>query len=100
MKSRNYKGRELLPLAVSDAAQAGDADAVEQVLRYYEGYINKRGTIMRDDSETHMWKRESTFTTEAQAEAYIKHRLNITGAEAETAALYSRAGLNIEGAER
>ena len=41
MKRRNYKGRELLPLAVSDAAQAGDADAVEQVLRYYEGYINK-----------------------------------------------------------
>ena len=41
MKRRNYKGRELLPLAVSDAACAGDADAVEQVLRYYEGYINK-----------------------------------------------------------
>ena len=41
MKRRNYKGRDLLPLAVSDAAQAGDADAVEQVLRYYEGYINK-----------------------------------------------------------
>ena len=32
MKRRNYKGRELLPLAMSDAAQAGDADAVEQVL--------------------------------------------------------------------
>ena len=41
MKRRNYKGRELLPFAVSDAAQAGDADAMEQVLRYYEGYINK-----------------------------------------------------------
>ena len=41
MKRRNYKGRELLPLAVSDAAQAGDADAVEQVLRYFEGCINK-----------------------------------------------------------
>ena len=41
MKRRNYKGRDLLPLAVSDAARAGDADAVEQVLRYYEGYINK-----------------------------------------------------------
>ena len=44
MKRRNYKGRKLLPLAVSDAACAGDADAVEaveQVLRYYEGYINK-----------------------------------------------------------
>ena len=41
MKHRNYKGRELLPLAVSDAARAGDAEAVERVLRYYEGYINK-----------------------------------------------------------
>ncbi len=37
-------------------------------------------TIMRDDSETHMWKREATFTSEAQAEAYIKARLNITEA--------------------
>lgn len=55
------------------------------------------GTIMRDDGETHMWKREATFTTEAQAEAYIKHRLNI-GAEAE-AAMYARAGLNIGGEE-
>ena len=36
-------------------------------------------TIMRDDSATHMWKREATFTTEAQGEAYIKDRLNITG---------------------
>lgn len=36
------------------------------------------GTIMRDDSATHMWKREATFTTEAQAEAYIKNRLSIT----------------------
>ena len=44
MKRRNCKGRELLPLTVSDAACAGDADAVEQVLRYYEGYINKRCT--------------------------------------------------------
>lgn len=35
-------------------------------------------TVMRDDSASHMWKREATFTTEAQAEAYIKNRLNIT----------------------
>lgn len=39
-------------------------------------------TVMRDDSETHMWKREATFTTETQAEAYIKNRLNITEAAA------------------
>ena len=35
-------------------------------------------TVMRDDSASHMWKREATFSTEAQAEAYIKNRLNIT----------------------
>ena len=55
------------------------------------------GTIMRDDGETHMWKREAPFTTEAQAEAYIRHRLNI-GAET-AAAMFSRAGLNIGGEE-
>lgn len=37
-------------------------------------------TVMRDDSENHMWKREAVFTTEAQAEVYIKNRLNITEA--------------------
>ena len=30
-----------LPLAVIEAARAGDAGAVEQVLQYYNGYINK-----------------------------------------------------------
>lgn len=35
-------------------------------------------TILRDDSASHAWKREATFTTEAQAEAYIKARLGIT----------------------
>ena len=41
MKNPNYKGIELLPLSVIEAARAGDAEAVERVLRYYEGYINK-----------------------------------------------------------
>lgn len=41
MKQPSYKGRELLPLSVIEAARAGDAEAVERVLRYYEGYINK-----------------------------------------------------------
>lgn len=53
------------------------------------------GTIMRDDSAAHVWKREATFTTEAQAETYIKHRLGITPAV--EAAMYQRAGLNIGG---
>ena len=38
------------------------------------------GAIMRDDSATHAWKKEATFTSEAQAEAYIKARLGITEA--------------------
>ena len=34
--------------------------------------------ILRDDSANHAWKKEATFTTEAQAEAYIMARLGIT----------------------
>lgn len=37
-------------------------------------------TIMRDDSATHPWKKEAMFTTEAQAEVYIKDRLGIEAA--------------------
>ena len=39
MKQTRYK--EPLPLAVIEAARAGDSGAVEQVLQYYNGYINK-----------------------------------------------------------
>ena len=41
MMNPSYKGRALLPMPVIEAARAGDAGAVEQVLRYYEGYIHK-----------------------------------------------------------
>ena len=41
MSEPDYKGRALLPMPVIEAARAGDAEAVERVLRYYEGYINK-----------------------------------------------------------
>ncbi len=39
-------------------------------------------TVMRDDSATQQWKSEATFTTLAQAEVYIKNRLNITASPA------------------
>ena len=39
MKHTPHKGKELLPLSVIHAAQAGDAEAVNCVLAYYEGYI-------------------------------------------------------------
>lgn len=42
MKKPTYKGKELLPLSVIDAARDGDSQAVDQVLRYYEGYINTK----------------------------------------------------------
>lgn len=41
MKQPTYKGRELLPLSVIKAAKSGNAEALDCVLRYYEGYINK-----------------------------------------------------------
>ena len=41
MKQPTFCGRELLSLSVIEAARAGDPLAVERVLRYYEGYINK-----------------------------------------------------------
>ena len=37
MKKPTYKGKELLPLSVIDAARDGDSQAVDRVLRYYEG---------------------------------------------------------------
>lgn len=37
-------------------------------------------TIMRDDSAKHVWKREATFDTESDAEAYIKSVLADTSA--------------------
>lgn len=54
-------------------------------------------TILRDDTEKHMWKREATFSTEANAAAYIKNRLNIkdetnAGAESQPQATSIPAG--------
>ena len=41
MMNPSYKGRALLPMPVIEAARAGDAEAVERVLKYYQGYISK-----------------------------------------------------------
>ena len=51
------------------------------------------GTIMRDDTENHMWKREATFTTESQAETYLKKRLGVgVNPELGTLTVQSTAG--------
>lgn len=56
MKQARYK--EPLPLAVIEAARAGDAGAVEQVLQYYNGYINKlcTRTLYDDCGQLHVCK--------------------------------------------
>lgn len=41
MKQPTFHGRVLLPLSVFAAAHAGDPLAMERILRYYDGYINK-----------------------------------------------------------
>ena len=66
MNNPNYKGIELLPLSVIEAARAGDAEAVERVLRYYSGYMNKlcTRTLYDDCGQLHVCVDE-----------YMKHRL-------------------------
>ena len=41
MKEPTFNGRKLLPLSVMEAAHAGDAMAMEQVLRYYDDYMSR-----------------------------------------------------------
>ncbi len=41
MAKPEYMGKELLPFSVIVAARLGDVEAMEQVLSYYERYINK-----------------------------------------------------------
>lgn len=51
--------------------------------------------IMRDDSEHHEWKCEAVFDTEAQAEAYIRYKLNITASNNANLASLSLGSLTL-----
>lgn len=72
-----YKWRAVVLTKVMFAVPSDSATTQGESIEWQVPELS--ATIMRDDSATHMWKREATFTTEAQAEAYIKDRLNITG---------------------
>ena len=72
------KWRALIFTKVQFAGPSDAATTQGESIEWQTAEIS--GTIMRDDSAKHPWKKEATFTTEAQAEAYIKARLNITGA--------------------
>ena len=78
IKSGVTKWRAIVLTKVKFAVPSDAANTQGESIEWQTAEIS--GTIMRDDSVTHPWKKEATFTTEAQAEAYIKARLNITGA--------------------
>lgn len=71
-----YKWRGVILPKVMFSAPADAATTQGETIEWQTPELS--ATIMRDDSTNHMWKREATFTTEAQAEAYIKDRLGIT----------------------
>ena len=52
MKQPTFCGRELLPLSVIEEARAGDPLAMERILRYYDGYMNKLCTRTLYELET------------------------------------------------
>ena len=66
MKQPTFCGRELLLLSVIEAARAGDPLAVERVLRYYEGYMDKLCTRTLYDLDG---------TPHVRVDEYMKHRL-------------------------
>lgn len=73
-----YKWRAVVLTKIMFSVPADSATTQGESIEWQVPELS--ATIMRDDSATHMWKREATFTTEAQAEAYIKARLGITEA--------------------
>ena len=66
MKQPTFCGRALLPLSVIEAARAGDPLAVERVLRYYEGYMDKLCTRTLYDLDG---------TPHVRVDEYMKHHL-------------------------
>ena len=62
-----------MPLSVIEAARAGDPLAVERVLRYYEGYMDKLCTRTLYDLDG---------TPHVRVDEHIKHRLQAKLVEA------------------
>lgn len=73
MKQPTFNSRVLLPMDVIEAARAGDPLAVERVLRYYEGYINKLCTRTLYDKNGLPY---------IDVDEYMKHRLQAKLVEA------------------
>ncbi len=66
MKQPTFHGRVLLPLSVFAEARAGDPLAMERILRYYDGYMNKLCTRTFYDLNS---------LPHVRVDEYMKHRL-------------------------
>lgn len=66
MKQPTFYGRVLLPLSVFAEARTGDPQAMERILRYYDGYMNKLCTRTFYDLDG---------TPHVRVDEYMKHRL-------------------------
>ena len=66
MKNLNGKYKPPPPLSIIEAARSGKADAIEQILQHYDGYINKLclRTIIDESGQPHK-----------QVDPYMKGRL-------------------------
>ena len=75
MKQPTFCGRELLPLSVIEAVRVGDPLAVESVLRYYDGYMNKlcTRTLYDLDGLPHV-RVDEHMKDRLQAKAHGSHR--------------------------
>lgn len=82
MKEPAYKGKEPLPLSVYVSARAGDPQAVERLLRYYDNYMNClcTRTLYDEDGYPHLCVDE-----------YMKRCLEIRLIQAIVATLLSEA---------
>ena len=63
MKEPAYKGKEPLPLSVYVSARAGDPQAVERLLRYYDNYMNClcTRTLYDEDGYPHLCVDEQKY---------------------------------------
>lgn len=66
MKQPTFNSRVLLPMDVIEAARTGDPLAVESVLRYCDGYMNKLCTRTLYDLNS---------LPHVRVDEYMKHRL-------------------------
>ena len=69
MKQPTFHGRVLLPLSVFADARAGDPLAMERILRYYDGYMNKLCThLFRAAKDRYLCRSASFFWCMAASE--------------------------------